>query len=204
MTPKTIFRIQLAIIIILGVVLAVSFTRVNNNINTAGGQLNASRTKLAELENNKQTLISARNDVNKYKDIAQIAKAVVPEDKNQALAVREIVNIANKNGISLGAITFPASNLGSAQSTFGSTNTSKKDALSQLKQVSNVPGVYELLINVESDSTKPIAYDKFISFLGDLEKNRRTAQVNSISITPTSGNSNQITFIISLNEYIKP
>ena len=138
--------------------------------------------------------------VKTYAELEKIAKSVVPQDKDQAEAVREIVNIAAANGVSLSTISFPASNLGSLNAQATTTTTS----LSQLQPVKNIPGVYQLQISVVGDPNKPVAYDKFISFLAALERNRRTAQVSTISIQPNLANRNLLTFTLSLNEYIKP
>ena len=204
MNAKQVYRLQIIILIILVFVFMVSFFRANTDIQKAGNQLKAKKAEAYQLDYAKNNLVGSKQDINKYKDITKIAKAVVPEDKNQAVAVREIVNLASQNGITLSSINFPASNLGSSLMTGISPAPSRKDSLSQLKQVAKIPGVYELMINIESDSSKPVAYDKFISFLSGLEKNRRTAQVNSITLNPSSKDTNQVTFVINLNEYIKP
>lgn len=204
MNAKTIYRAQVIIAAVLSLVFIINLVNTNSAINAAGNQLKDKKSEANKQEYARQVLMNAKQDINKYQDIAKIAKAVVPEDKNQAAAVREIVNLANQNGIALSSINFPASNLGSSTVNGMGAAPTKKDALSQLKQVSKMPGVYELMINIESDQSKPVAYDKFISFLAGLEKNRRTAQVNSITLTPSSSDSNQVTFVVNLNEYIKP
>jgi len=144
----------------------------------------------------------------------KIAEAVVPQDKNQAEAVREIVNIAAANGVTLASVTFPASTLGDLPSAGVSASSSQaagptptnnsKDKLSQLTAVKNIPGVYQLPITIKGDANNPVRYDRFISFLGDLEHNRRTAQVESITLSPDTNDSNLITFELTLSEYIKP
>jgi hypothetical protein len=53
-----------------------------------------------------------------------------------------------------------------------------------LKPVPGIPGVYELMINITSDAQKPVGYANFINFLSNLEKNRRTSVINTISVTP--------------------
>jgi len=204
MNAKQVYRLQIILLAVLVIVFVVSFFNASSNMQKAGNQLKQKKTEASQLEYAKNNLINAKQDIDKYKDITKIAKAVVPEDKNQAVAVREIVNLASQNGITLSSINFPASNLGSSLNTGMGSAPSKKDSLSQLKQVAKIPGVYELMINVESDPSKPVAYDKFINFLAGLEKNRRTAQVNSITLTPSSNDSNQVAFVINLNEYIKP
>jgi hypothetical protein len=77
-------------------------------------------------------------------------------------------------------------------------------SLSQLEKIATIPGVYGLQIVVQSDGQNLVSYDNFIRFLQALEQNRRTAQVNNISVTPNSTNPSQISFSLTLQEYIKP
>lgn len=186
--------------------------------------LSAEATKLVALKAESQalgqeqiSLKKAKKDVQKYAELDKIAKAVVPEDKNQAEAVREIVNIAEANNISLASITFPASTLGNgAKSTSSSgvaaapapsasnSPNSKANALSQLLPVKSIAGIYQLQISVTSDPNQPVRYEKFIDFLAALEHNRRTAQVANISLTPNAKDGDFLSFALTLNEYIKP
>ncbi len=179
------------------------------------------KAKSQALDQEQQSFEVAQQNIKKYAGLEKIAKAIVPQDKNQAEAVREIVNVAAQNGVVLGSISFPPSTLGgagsaspSASSSSGATTptssssgpaanvNSSQNRLSQLSAVSGIPGVYQLPITITSDTKHPILYGQLISFLSDLERNRRTAQVNSISINPAIGGG--LTFTITLNEYIKP
>jgi hypothetical protein len=176
--------------------------------------LTALKAKSAALSQQQITLNKAKKDLQTYADLEKIAHAVVPEDKDQAQAVREIVNIAADNNISLSNITFPASTLGgsapasTSNSTTATTPTasanSKTTKLSQLQPVKNIAGVYALQITVQSDSTKPVPYNKFVTFLSAMEHNRRTAQVTNISIQPSKDDPSLLSFTLQLNEYIKP
>ena len=138
-------------------------------------------------------------DISKYDSLNKIAKAVVPQDKNQAQTVSEIVKIANDSGITkLTSITFPASTLG------GTSATKAQSSLTQVTPVKGIAGVYLLPITITQDSNNAVRYAQFITFLQKLENNRRTAQVSSISITPDAKNPNNISFTLIVNEYIKP
>lgn len=173
------------------------------------------KAKSQALAQEELSLAKAKKEVQTYAGLNQIAHSVVPQDKNQAEAVRELVNIAAANGVNLSSISFPASTLGNGvtslsagpstapSSSAGPTN-SKAGSLSQLTPVKNIPGVYLLQIVVTGDQNHPVQYNQFISFLSDLEHNRRTAQVSSITLQPTTTNRNLLSFGLTLNEYIKP
>jgi hypothetical protein len=168
------------------------------------------KAKSQALSEEKISLTKAKRDLEKYAELQKITKQIVPEDKNQAAAVREIVNIAAANSISLAAINFPASTLGGAPNGLstraGATATPvvSSKSLTQVEPVKNIPGVYILPITVQGNPDSPVEYTRFINFLKALERNRRTAQVSSISLEPYKGNPGLLTFTLTLNEYIKP
>ncbi len=178
-------------------------------------KLTALKAKNLALDQERVSLNRARQDIKKYDSLDKIAKAVVPQDKNQAEAVREIVKIAAANDVSLAAISFPASTLGTLPGGASSSSSasaspaaaggsSKTGSLSQLTKVTNIPGVYQLPIVIKGDANHPVQYEKFISFLSDLEHNRRTAQVETITLQPDTKNRDYVTFDLTLSEYIKP
>ncbi len=175
------------------------------------GKLTSAKAKSQALEQEQISLDRAKKEIKTYGSLNKIAEAVVPQDKNQAEAVREIVNIAAQNGVTLASITFPESTLGSLPGGGSSTGsaalpkvTSNTGRLSQLTPVKNIPGVYQLPITIKSDSNAPVQYDRFINFLSDLEHNRRTAQVESITLQPDAKDTNNVNFDLTLSEYIKP
>jgi len=157
-------------------------------------------------------LTKAKKDVATYNGLNQIAKTIVPQDKDQAQAVLEISNLASASGIrQLGSITFPASSLGglgnSSPSTTTPTSTSTsttKNNLTQLTPVVGISGVYQLQITITQSSDDAVPYTQFINFLSKLEQNRRTAQVNSITLTPNVTDSSKVAFTLVINEFIKP
>ena len=160
-------------------------------------------------------LIKAKKDIVTYDELFKIAKVIVPENKNQAETVRQIVKLAADNTIKLGSISFPSSSLGTgptgATGPTGKTSLSAapkvaigKADLSQLTPVVGSPGVYVLPINVASDSSQPASYPQLIKFLSALENNRLTAEVTTVNIVPDSTAPNRFSFTLSLNSYIKP
>lgn len=135
-------------------------------------------------------------DIKQYATLNTIAESVVPQDKDQAEAVQEIVNIATQSGISkLTSISFPASTLGNSGTTKGIT---------QVTPVKGIPGVDELQITVTQSNQDPVSYSDFVSFLSGLEQNRRTAEVSSINIQPEDSNPSDISFTLVIDEFIRP
>ena len=152
------------------------------------------------VDNLQLTLTKNKKDITKYSQLNNIAETIVPQDKDQAEAIREIVNLASDSGIKkLSSVTFPNSTLGTI--TPGLNNNPN---LTQLTPVKGIAGVYQLPITVAQDQSARVPYGQFITFLSKIEQNRRTAQVSSITIQPDTSNTNMVAFSLVINEFIKP
>lgn len=157
------------------------------------------------------SLAQAKKDVSQYAYFNDIATTVIPNDKDQAQTVLDIFHFADQSGILIQNVTFPASTLGVGSSSTSSTNTK---VISQAKPVQGISGLYSLQLNIspltgvtQIPNNKRVTYDKFLDFLSRIENNRRTAQVNQISIQPfndTSGPTQFINFTLTINIFIKP
>jgi hypothetical protein len=168
--------------------------------------LSAKANKLVNLKlqdvvlNNQETALQqAQAEIKKYSTLNTIAESIVPQDKDQAGTVREIVDFAGQTGIKIGSITFPASNLGGA-----SGLSSAGSGLSQVQPVKGISGLYQLPITVQSDSSAPVSFNQLITFLQKLENNRHTAQVSQVTITPTANGGDALSFGLVINVFIKP
>lgn len=167
------------------------------------------------IEEQQSSLNQAKKDVEKYAELDKIAKQIIPQDKDQAKATLEILNIAQATGIKLASISYPASTLGQAPlkapgtSDSSSSSSAKAPAattpsITQVKPVDGMQNVYQYDITVVSDTDSPVSYSKLTNFLQRLEQNRRTAQVTQLSIQPDSQNRNALNFTLTLTLYIKP
>lgn len=197
MNSKRLYFAMLGMIAVLVTGLVAGAFAVNNLLQQESAKLVKNRLQVAVLDEQQRQLIQAKQDVKKYQDLSVIAKSVVPQDKDQAQTLQQIVDIAASNGISLSAITFPAS-------TLGNTGSASKTQLSQLVPVKGISGVYDLQLTVQSNVANPVPYSRFISFLSDLEHNRRTALINSVTIQPNAKDRSTLSFTLGLDEYIKP
>src|SRR3990167_503139 len=168
-----------------------------------------SHTANAQLAN----LASAKKQVEQYAYFNDVAKTVLPSDKNQAQAVLDISQMANESGIAIQSITFPTSTLGAPE-----TKKTDKDVapaspstvITQAKPVEGISGLYSLSLTIKpqtdpgTPASKQVTYGKFLDFLSRIENNRRTAQIASVTVNPTAGAGGQFSFQISVNIFIKP
>lgn len=196
MGSKRLYQLLIAGIVLCAIGLIVGAYVLNSMLQKESATLVEQQTQLAVLDGRDTALKRAKQDITKYQTLADIAKSIVPQDKDQAQTIGEIVKLANANNIKLGSFSFPSSSLGQV--------VGAQSALSQLTPVKGITGVYGLQIIVQSDSQSTVSYGDFIDFLKALEQNRRTAQVLSVNITPDNENPSRISFSLILQEYIKP
>lgn len=215
MNSKRLYLLLLASSLVLTIGIFGVAYKINGVLEVKSRNLVELKASSAGLDQQKTSLAKAKKDISNYNDLYKIAKVVVPENKNQAEAVRQIVNLASANGVKIGSITFPSSTLGNSATGAPApitntltkpqtTSTDPRAALSQLTPVTGTPGVYVLPISVSSDNKSPSTYQQLISFLSALEQNRFTAEVTNVNITPDQTSPNRFSFTLSLNTYIKP
>jgi len=198
MDSKKLYYGMVGILVLLGLGMLFGASQANSILSAHSKSLvDLKATDKATVEQQAQ-LTKNKKDIAKYQDLNTIAKTVVPQDKDQARAVREIVNLANQSGIPrLSTIAFPAS-------TLGGTKVKTSNGLTQVEPVKGISGVYNLQITITQSNTETVPYSSFIGFLTRLEQNRRTAQVSSITVQPDAKNPNMVAFTLVINEYIKP
>ncbi len=212
MNAKKFFYVMVGCIVLLSALVAASVFTANYFLNKQKDKLVNAKIENQVVEEQQKYLIQAKKDLEKYAELSEVARSIVPQDKDQAKTAREISAIAAQSGIHLDAITFPISSLGGVAaapttSSTGSSSSSSSSAtrvptgLTQVVPVEGIPGVYSLEIIVTSQSSVP--YYQFLNFLERLESNRRTAHVKKLILSPTD-NGDGLSFILTLNAYVKP
>lgn len=171
----------------------------NKFLTTKSSVLNTRKVERTKLENTQQSLAKTQKDILKYSELNEIMAGVVPQEKDQARTVREIIKIAESSGVAISSFSFPSSTLGSSGTT--RTQATSPGSMSQTTRVEGVDGVEQMQITITS--ALPVPYDNFLGFLQKLEQNRRTSQVSSVTITPEPQNRSLIRFSLIVNVYIK-
>ncbi len=208
MNSKRAFFVMIGLVVLLSIGSVGSAVWGNKALKQRAQKLVDIKLENRILDEQQVSLAQATKDIEKYKDLQKIAKSIVPQDKDQASAVREIVKIANETGIRLSSITFPASTLGQTapkvSNEEGEGSQPTTPPVTQVKPVEGISGVFVMEINIQQDANSPVTFDRFISFLDRLEQNRRTAHVTGVTVQPNSQNRSLLTFNLVVNIYIKP
>lgn len=215
MSTKRMYYLMVSLCIMATAGLVGSAVVGNQFLQKQSQKLTDLKVEAAVVEQQQTALAQAKRDIETYAELNDIAKQIVPQDKDQARAVREIIAIAEQSGIRIQSVTFPASNLGqtparsapSASSSSGDSDDTPAPAaptMSQVKPVEGITGVFQLELTVTTDMASPITYTQLIQFLSRLEQNRRTAQITNLAIQPTAEDRNLLTISLQLTIYIKP
>lgn len=157
--------------------------------------------------------LQAKKDLEKYKSLGDLLSYILPKDKDQARAVRELYKIGEETNISVDSIQFPASSLGqkaaaTTNATTPTTNTTPATPTTTVTQAKSVEGMTGVLgidvdITLKPESGNSIPYDNMIKFLQKLELNRRSMQIKKITVKPDAKNGG-VTFNVTLTIFIKP
>lgn len=200
MTSKRLYFVLLGLMVLMVLGSVVGVVMGDSRLRKQSSQLSQLKLDSANLDQQQTVLNQAKKDVVKYSELTNLVKAIVPQEKDQARTVREIVQLANQAHISIASISFPSSSLGQAVS--GKTTPTGNTPTTQVKAVSGISGLYQMDINIQTGQL--VSYDNLLDFLHRLETNRRTAQVSSLTIQPDANNRNLVTFTLSLSVFLKP
>lgn len=210
MSSKKIFFGMVGLLSLLGILLIATVVVGDKVLRSQSDKLASLKLEDQVIEMQQASLVQANKDLQKYAELKSIAKQIVPQDKDQARAAREIISLAEQSGIRIASLTFPTSTLGQpvpkAPAAAEGAETPKTTAppVTQVKPVDGIKGLYYLDIAMASDSNRPVTYNKLVEFLSRLENNRRTAQVSQISIQPDPRNRTGLNFTLTVTVYIKP
>lgn len=213
-TPKLTRLILLGLLGILVIIFLVIASAGLGKLSQKSQQLVSAKLKSRTVDNQLTSLQLAKKQIDKYAYFNDVAKTVIPNDKDQAQAVLDISQQAAQAGISIASITFPASTLGGSSKAVSATGSSSTStAISQAVPVTGIKGLYslELTIIPLTGPTVPanqvVTYPKFLDFLNRIEHDRRTAQITQVGIQPVSTNSGptgEINFSLTVNIFIRP
>lgn len=203
MTTKKTFYVMLGSLASLALLLGTMLYFGNKSLVEESHKLVDLKATNQTLESQQTNLLGAQQDIEKYSNIEEITNSIVPQDKDQARAVREVIALAKQSGFEIRSITFPTSNLGIGNRSSGDTAESATPApISQAVPVKGISGVYSLEATIVP--TGPVQYSQFLGFLKKLENNRRTSQVSSIRIEPQENSPGTISFTLKINLFLKP
>ena len=173
-----------AIVLVIGGSTALTFYSLSSMSNRSE-RLVATKLDTAEINASRELELKHRAELIKNQANIEMLQKIVPKSKDQALAVAELLNIAKDNDLTIGSVTFPASELGVNVKATGSTGT-----VTQTKPVEGLSGILGIELTISqlnragSAPGAGITYSQLIKTLESIEKNRRTMQIKNIQVQP--------------------
>ncbi len=215
MNSKKVFYVMVGVVVLMVGLVIATIVLGDKFLSKQSAKLVGLKLDNEVVESQSTALAQAKKDIERYSELRDIAKQIVPQDKDQARAVREIVSIAEQAGVKIADVTFPDSTLGQPKATPAKPTSGDGEAAAtkpatpttpetQVQKVEGTENLYRLDITVASDPTAPASYSRLIDFLKRLEQNRRTAQVTEIAIQPQATNRTALNFTLTVTVYIKP
>lgn len=201
MTPRRLYFILLGSIGLLVVGIGALLWFGNTYLHNKSQKLVDAKLDNYTTEELERVYQRANKDLESYRSLGETLSKVLPKEKDQAMAVRELYKIASETNISIESVNFAASTLGQK-----ATGTTKPNAsITQAKQVEGIDGVLgiDISISAKGIGTRPIAYNDMITFLQKVELNRRSMMIKEISISP-SKSLDGVTFTATLTTFVKP
>lgn len=205
MSSKRVFYILAGLLGLLTVLGIAGMTYGLDALKRSADNLNEQKLETSVIDAQQEALTQAKRDIEAYAELEQIARTVVPQEKDQARTVREIIALAQQTGVPITSLTFPNSELGADQTKDSKSKKKSDDASeSQLVPVEDLEDVYQMEITIQNSTTSPARYTALVNFLRALEQNRRTSQVTSVGLQPDPNNRNLFTYTMTIAVYIKP
>lgn len=193
MNSKRLYQALAVSLILMGLLSVASAYYGQKMLSERSSELNQLKVKTSALEQQERSLIQAKQEIEEYTLLESVARSIVPQEKDQARTIRELVTIAQSVGVNISGITFPSSELGSEKS------KTQDQSKTQLKKVDGIPGLSQLELTIAINES--IDYGTLINFLERLENNRRTSAISSIQIAPSE---DEFQIGLTILVYIKP
>lgn len=182
-SPKKVYFLLIAIFFVVGASIAAMLYLSKNFLSVSEDELVEAKLEIAKQEETERIYRENINNLEEFSKVATILEEVIPQEKDQARAVREIDLIAKQNGLAINTLSFPSSDLNKPAPASGAAAQPINNAVSQAKPIAGLPGVLGININIElrSSNNSSISTDQLLGMLRDLENNRRNMRVTSIN-----------------------
>src|SRR5687768_1157453 len=109
MNSKRFFYVLLGCLIVL-IGLGIGTTMYGSkSLKESAKTLNDLKVETNVIDEQQNSLARAKRDIQKYAELEKIAKTIVPQEKDQARTVREIIKLAGEAGVPITSVDFPVS-----------------------------------------------------------------------------------------------
>jgi hypothetical protein len=194
-----------AVLLISIAAFVLTIIKSNDSMKQKSVTLVSSQEDLSVEQERSLVIADMRKKLEAFSELKSTVASVLPKGKNQAQIIAEINQIAADSNLAIDTLGFPDSSINASSGSGSPTQT---------KPVEGLSGVFEMQISLGGiKSTDPkastksgIEYSQVLSFIKGFEKNRRSTQIRSISLSPqldSETNTYRYSLQINISVYIK-
>lgn len=194
MTPKKAHYLLIGLLLLTLVVISTVFYFGRKSLTSTSQKVIDARLNIVKAEKEEETYIKNKQIYLKNEAVANKLNVLIPNEKEQALAVETIYSFASNAGLSITSVVFPGSNLDP------SVKSKTKIDISQAVPVKDLKDVYEIPVEVSIKGNKQsgISTNQLLQFIESIESSPRNMRITAITYDTVSS---EIRLSISL--YVK-
>ncbi len=194
MTPKKAHYLFIGLLILTLVVIGTVLYYGRKSLTTTSQKVIDAKLNIVKAEKEEETYIKNKQIYTKNETVAEKLNVLIPNEKEQALAVETIYSFAGNAGLTITSVVFPGSNLDP------SVKSKTKIDISQAVPVKDLKDVYEIPVEVSIKGNKQsgISTNQLLQFIESVESSPRNMRITAITYDTVSS---EIRLSISL--YVK-
>lgn len=184
MTPKRMHFVLIAGLILCVFAIGGVVYLGRKTMATYSNKVIEAKLNIIKAEKTEETYIRNKQIYLDNKETAEKLNVLVPNEKEQALAVDTIYTFANSADLTITSVVFPGSNLDP------SVKAKTKIDISQATPVKDLNGVYEIPIEVSivgPAGSRAISTNQLLSFIESIESSPRNMRITAITYDTSSG-----------------
>lgn len=191
MTPKKFNKILIFILIIVIILIFTSLYFGRIAISNSSQKIINTKLTMLQSSETESVYIKNKNLYLQNEETANKLSKLVPDSKDEVVALELLNNYASQAGLALSSITLPGSTLDP------NIKSKNKIDISQALPMKDLKGVYEIPIdvNIIRKDGSNIPTSQLLNLVESIEKSARTMRINSLTFDPSN---NEINLNISL------
>ena len=194
MTPKKAHYLFIGLLILTLVVIGTVLYYGRKSLTTTSQKVIDAKLNIVKAEKEEETYIKNKQIYTKNETVAEKLNVLIPNEKEQALAVETIYSFAGNAGLTITSVVFPGSNLDP------SVKSKTKIDISQAVPVKDLKDVYEnpVEVSIKGNKQSGISTNQLLQFIESVESSPRNMRITAITYDTVSS---EIRLSISL--YVK-
>ena len=194
MTPKKAHYLLIGMLVLTLIIIGTVLYFGRKSLTATSQKVIDAKLNIVMAEKEEETYIKNKQIYLKNEAVADKLNVLVPNEKEQALAVETIYSFAGSAGLTITSVVFPGSNLDP------SVKSKTKIDISQAVPVKDLKDVYEIPVEVSIKGNKQsgISTNQLLQFIESIESSPRNMRITAITYDTVSSE-----IRLSMSLYVK-